>query len=129
MASISKPKAKELDAAAKRWRQQHPIGRPSKSKSPSHNPSQRRQAVANSGPKARAPALGIEVPEVASRLMDLGSASEYLGISSWTIRKLINRGVLKRVRIPLPKGQHVDRVLLDRFDLDRLIEGGKDGQG
>jgi excisionase family DNA binding protein len=55
------------------------------------------------------------------RLLDLEAAATYLGLSSWTIRDLIANGTLKRVQVPLPDGQTLRKVLLDREDLDRLV--------
>jgi excisionase family DNA binding protein len=55
------------------------------------------------------------------RLLDLPAAGRYLGVSPWTIRDLIANGTLARVRIPLPNGGELRKVLLDREDLDRLV--------
>jgi hypothetical protein len=41
------------------------------------------------------------------------------------VRDLIAAGTLARVRIPLPNGGELRRVLLDREDLDRLVAGWK----
>jgi hypothetical protein len=60
------------------------------------------------------------------RLLDLSAAAAYLGLSSWTIRDLIDRGALTRVRVPLPGGRELKRVLLDVRDLDKLIDQAKD---
>jgi hypothetical protein len=38
---------------------------------------------------------------------------------------LIANGTLKRVRVPLPNGGELRRVLLDREDLDRLVTSWK----
>jgi hypothetical protein len=60
------------------------------------------------------------------RLLDIAGAAAYLGgISPWTIRDLIANGTLKRVRVPLPNGGELRRVLLDREDLDRLVTSWK----
>lgn len=52
------------------------------------------------------------------RGLSLEEAGAYLGISKWSIRALINRGDLPAVRI----GR---RILIDRYDLDNLIETNK----
>ena len=67
------------------------------------------------------------VHTIAPRLLDLEAAALYLGVSTWTLRELANKkdGVLPRVRIPLPKGDDLRKLLFDREDLDRLIEGWK----
>jgi len=60
------------------------------------------------------------------RLLDDRAAGEYLGVSRWTVRDLEAAGVLPRVRLPLPGGRDLRRLLYDRTDLDRLIERSKD---
>ena len=65
------------------------------------------------------------VAPVAPRLLDLGGAASYLAVSDWTVRDLEAAGVLHRVRIPLPKGGELRKVLFDRLDLDRLVEAWK----
>jgi hypothetical protein len=55
------------------------------------------------------------------RLLDLDAAGAYLAVSPWTVRDLIAAGTLARVRIPLPNGGELRKVLLDREDLDRLV--------
>jgi excisionase family DNA binding protein len=51
------------------------------------------------------------------RLLDVEAAADYLGVSAWTVRDLVERGTLSRVALP-----GVRRLLFDRCDLDRLIE-------
>ena len=60
------------------------------------------------------------------RLLDVDAAAAYLGVSSWTVRDLDASGVLPRVRVPLPNGGELRRLLFDRTDLDRLIDVWKD---
>ncbi len=62
-----------------------------------------------------------------ARLLDVDSAASYLGLSPWTVRDLVGAGTLPRVRIPLPKGGELRRLLFDRADLDALILSWKDG--
>jgi hypothetical protein len=88
-----------------------PVGRPKKS--PAKQP---------------APACKLACVSVASvppRLLDLDATAAYLGLSPWTVRELESRGILHRVRVPLPTGE-LRKLLFDREDLDRLIEGWKD---
>jgi hypothetical protein len=74
------------------------------------------------------PALGPSVSEVRPRLLDLQAAGRYLGgLSTWTVRSLIEAGVLRRVHVPLPGHGELRRVLLDIQDLDRLVSAWKDG--
>jgi excisionase family DNA binding protein len=54
------------------------------------------------------------------RLLDVAAAAEYLGVSAWTVRDLVERGSLARVALP-----GVRRLLFDRYDLDRLIEASR----
>jgi excisionase family DNA binding protein len=52
------------------------------------------------------------------RLLTLKQAAEYLGVSAWTVRRLVWRGDLPHV----PIGRLVQ---LDRVDLDHWIEEKK----
>lgn len=61
-------------------------------------------------------------PPLDPRLLGVGQAARYLGVSPWTIRSLEWTGVLPRVRIPLANGRDLRKLLFDRADLDRLIE-------
>jgi Helix-turn-helix domain len=68
------------------------------------------------------PAHGAMTP----RLFDLEQAATYLGLSPWTVRDLEAKGVLPRVRVPLPGGGELRKLLFDKADLDRLIERWKE---
>lgn len=59
---------------------------------------------------------------VVSRLLDVETAAAYLGVSPWTVRDLEAAGTLARVRVPLPGGRELRKLLFDRADLDRLID-------
>ena len=63
---------------------------------------------------------------ISPRLLDLRAAATYTSLSYWTLRELVNKGMLPRVRVPLPGGGEVRRLLVDRADLDRLLEAWKD---
>ena len=63
---------------------------------------------------------------MAPRLLALAATAAYLGVSAWTVRDLEAAGVLKRVRIPLPAGGELRKLLFDRGDLDRLIDAWKE---
>ncbi|HSF31073.1 MAG TPA: hypothetical protein VLK82_11470 [Candidatus Tectomicrobia bacterium] len=56
------------------------------------------------------------------------AAAAYLGMSPWTIRDLEAAGVLPRVRVPLPDGRELRKLLFDKADLDRLIDAWKDAR-
>ncbi len=58
---------------------------------------------------------------IGPRLLDLRGAAAYLSISVWTVRGLVDSGVLPRVRLAALR-----RVLVDRQDLDRLVSVSKD---
>jgi hypothetical protein len=60
------------------------------------------------------------------RLLNLEAAARYLGVSPWTIRELEWKGILRRVRVPLPGGRELRKLLFDKADLDRLIDGWKE---
>ena len=66
---------------------------------------------------------------IAARLWSLDAAAAYLSMSPWTIRDLEAKGVLPRVRVPLPRGGELRKLLFDRADLDRLIGAWKDAAG
>lgn len=76
----------------------------------------------NSESKA-APLAYLTMPR---RLLDLEAAAAYLGVSPWTIRDMAAAGVLPRVRVPLPGGRELRKLLFDKADLDRLIEEWKE---
>ena len=63
---------------------------------------------------------------VPPRLLDLEGAAAYLAVSPWTVRDLEAAGTLHRVRVPMPNGGELRKLLFDRADLDRLIEAWKD---
>jgi hypothetical protein len=66
---------------------------------------------------------------VTRRLLDLDAAATYLSVSPWTVRDLEAAGVLARVRVPLPKGGELRKLLFDKADLDRLIGAWKEAAG
>jgi excisionase family DNA binding protein len=59
------------------------------------------------------------------RLLSLKDAAAYLGLSYWTLRDLVNAGTLRAVKLPLGAGRDLRRILLDRRDLDALVERSK----
>jgi hypothetical protein len=77
------------------------------------------------GDGTRAP----QAPAPAARLLDLRGTATYLGLAPWTVRELEWRGVLRRIRVPLPGGGELRKVLFDRADLDHLVERWKDPKG
>jgi hypothetical protein len=79
----------------------------------------------NSESGAGAQDCQASAPIIAPRLLDLSAAATYLGVSGWTVRDLVAAGTLTRVRIPLPNRGELRKVLLDRVDLDRLIDAWK----
>ncbi len=68
----------------------------------------------------------LAIQTIAPRLLDLRATAAYLGVSDWTVRDLDAAGVLPRVRVPLPNGGELRKLLFDRTDLDRLIEAWKE---
>jgi hypothetical protein len=63
---------------------------------------------------------------ISPRLLDLATAAAYLSVSPWTVRDLEAVGIVPRVRVPLPGGGELRKLLFDRDDLDRLIGAWKD---
>lgn len=67
------------------------------------------------------------MPGMCPRLLDVRGASLYTSLSPRSVRELVSAGRLKRVVIPGANGQDLRRLLIDRLDLDALIERWKDG--
>jgi hypothetical protein len=65
-------------------------------------------------------------PAAPVRLLDDRAAAPYLGISRSQFRALVAAGAIPRVQVPGPGGQPMRRLLVDKGDLDRLIERWKD---
>jgi hypothetical protein len=63
---------------------------------------------------------------ITRRLLDLDAVAAYLSVSRWTVRDLEAAGVLVRVRVPLPDGRELRKILFDKADLDRLIGAWKE---
>jgi Helix-turn-helix domain len=67
---------------------------------------------------------------LAPRLLGVREAAVYLAVSEWSIREWIAQGVLPRIAIALPvttkrRGGEYRRLLVDRADLDSLVERGR----
>ena len=58
--------------------------------------------------------------------MGLKDAARYTGVSTWTVRGWLAAGRLARVRLPGAAGGDLERLLVDRLDLDRLVTEGKE---
>lgn len=76
-------------------------------------------------PRSVRPEAMLEHP-LPPRLLDLEGSATYLSVSPWTVRDLEAAGVLSRVRIPLPNGGQLRKLLFDREDLDRLVAEWKE---
>jgi hypothetical protein len=59
------------------------------------------------------------------RLLGIEAAGRYLSISPWTVRDLVAGGQLKPVRLTLPSGKAVRRLLFDRVQLDLFVEASR----
>ena len=117
------PSAPALAGASDRLRgrpgfPRHP-GRPRKAESGHVADASPSQLRLNGGSTA------LDSRSIAPRLLDLAGTAAYLSVSDWTVRDLETAGVLKRVRIPLPAGGELRKLLFDRGDLDRLIDAWK----
>lgn len=93
---------------------------------PRRGPGRPRKPAYASGPitgvnAAQPPSL----VQLSIRLLELEAAAAYLGVSPWTVRDLEAAGTIKRVRVPLPHGRELRKLLFDKMDLDRLIEAWK----
>ena len=73
-------------------------------------------------------AIILEVKTAEPRLLDLKSASNYLGISPSALRLLVDSGQIARVFLPNPRRpmENMDRFLVDKAVLDQLIEKNKE---
>jgi hypothetical protein len=103
-------------------------GRPGRPREPGkqdsgQNSVEPKREVRDQGTEVRRGA-GLEVI-LAPRLLSLEAAAAYLAVSPWTVRDLDAAGVLKRVRVPLPNGGELRKVLYDREDLDRAVDQWK----
>ncbi len=61
-----------------------------------------------------------------SRLLSANEATKYLGISYWTLRNLVWSGALPMVRLPNKSGGLCRKILIDKRDLDDLIDKSKE---
>jgi len=71
----------------------------------------------------------ISAGSPAARLLDLNQAAQYLSISYWTMRDLVNAGTIATVKIPSAgarDGRSIRRILIDIRDLDAFIDGNKE---
>ena len=57
------------------------------------------------------------------RLMDLQTGADYCSIGYWTLRGAVQRGLIPVVEWPGEDGEPIRRVLLDREDLDKFVDG------
>lgn len=128
---IGRPSVEPVPLAAAALRLRGQPGRPRKAGS-----AEAREASAppSSPPPERGPATDVPgtcpnpvVTALLPRLLDLPTTAAYLGLSEWTVRDLEAAGVLPRIRVPLPHGGELRKLLFDREDLDRLIAAWKDG--
>ena len=73
-------------------------------------------------------AVILDVQKSEVRLLDLGNAATYLGISRSAVRQLVDSGQLSRVLLPSPRRPHetLDRFLVDKTEIDAFIERNKE---
>jgi predicted DNA-binding transcriptional regulator AlpA len=73
-------------------------------------------------------AVILDVQKSEVRLLDLGNAATYLGISRSAVRQLVDSGQLSRVLLPSPRRPHetLDRFLVDKAEIDAFIERNKE---
>ena len=80
-----------------------------------------------------------DVKTAARRLLSLHEAGKYLGVGYWTVRDYVQAGILPRVVLPCaarrgkggvvirkPGDGNARRILVDKRDLDTLIERSKE---
>jgi hypothetical protein len=78
-----------------------------------------------SGPEGR-PLASKAIVSLPPRLLDVHRLAAYLSVPEATVYDLAARGVLRRVRVPMPDGSDLRKLLFDRVDVDRMIDGWKD---
>lgn len=105
-------------------RRPHP-GRPRKAEYGHVTGTSDAEALENKGPEIGTVALEANAP-LLPRLLDVHGAALYLSLPGASVYDLAARDVLQRVRIPLPAGGELRKLLFDRADLDRLVEAWKD---
>jgi hypothetical protein len=79
------------------------------------------------GPEGRAAVQ--QTVALQPRIFDLHQAADYIGVSYWTMRDLVFAGMVPTVKIPNPRtkdGRVIRRTLIDRNDLDQLVEQNKE---
>jgi excisionase family DNA binding protein len=79
----------------------------------------------SSGPEGRALAY-LAIAPIPPRLLDVHGLAAYLSVPEATVYDLAARNVLRRVRVPLPDGGELRKLLFDRAEVDRAIEGWKE---
>ena len=72
----------------------------------------------------------VRTPVILPRGLSIRDAAAYVGVSTWTVRSWLEAGTLKRLRIPMTssetrKSGELRKILIDRVDLDNLIERWK----
>ena len=85
------------------------------------------------GPRSRRGSIATEPESPGPRCLSRDAAAEYLSVSADMIDRLIHTGKLQPVRLPTERSRHTGRgkvgmsrrVLIDRRDLDQLIEDSK----
>ena len=65
-------------------------------------------------------------PTQKNRVIGLSTAAEMLGVSRWTVRRIIDTGDLPAVRLPGDRGTLRRRILVDVRDVEALIVRSKD---
>ncbi len=63
--------------------------------------------------------------EERNHLLDLNQAAQFLNISKWTVRRLVDAGTLPVVRLPA-RSRTVKRLLFDKNDLVALVTQSKE---
>src|SRR5262249_55875167 len=115
-----------LDESRLREMRQHPsprfpgpIGRPRKS--PADRSRSESAPADRRGPGGLPHGLSLRDTPSPPRLLDATEAAAYLGVHPRSIRRMVAEGALRRVRMPCAQR----RFLVDRADLDRLVDASK----
>ena len=67
--------------------------------------------------------------DLENRILDADSAAAYLGVSTRTVKSYVKRGIIPKVVLPAQSqnsGDPLMKILIDKEDLDSLIERNKE---
>ena len=76
--------------------------------------------------RPRKPRREVDPVVLPPRVLGVSDSGRYISVCDSIVRILYHNGTLQRVRIPLPNGGEVRKLLFDVRDLDALVERWKE---